>query len=342
MPAVDLDVLGWGAFFAEQVGAPDDLALLPLRVVAIHRNSHVLSDGEQECEFHLGRFWFRLPPEERPTVGDWVLADRARTKIVRRLERRSVLCRVAAGSPGDVQLIGANVDKLFVVTSCNAEFSAGRLRRYLALAAGVGVEVLIVLTKADLAADPESYRRQAVDAAPEVPVEVVNALDGNTLDGVRGWLGAGSTIALLGSSGVGKSTLLNTLAGRELQVTRPIRESDGKGRHTTTYRSLNPLPDGTLVLDGPGVRELGVVLAEQDLEEFYEDVEALSARCRFANCRHETEPDCAVRAAIGAGELDSERLRSYHELMEERRRQEASAADRRRRTSRLERARRNG
>ncbi len=333
--------LGWNPFFAAQL-RPEDDGLVPLRITAVHRTGHVLSDGERECEIHLGRFWFRRPAEERPTVGDWVLTDTARTRVERCLSRFSVLQRVAAGSQGEVQLIGANVDKLFVVTSCNAEFSASRLKRYLALAASEDIDPLIVLTKADLAADPLAYRGQAAEAAPGLPVEVVNALDGATLDGVRDWLRPGRTIALLGSSGVGKSTLLNTLAGDELQVTRPIREQDAKGRHTTTHRSLNPLPDGTLVLDGPGVRELGVVIGERDLDEFYDDVEALAARCRYSNCRHQTEPDCAVRAEIEAGRLDPQRVRDYQALAAEGQRQQTHAADRRRRAGRLERTRRSG
>ncbi|MYD99552.1 MAG: ribosome small subunit-dependent GTPase A [Gammaproteobacteria bacterium] len=339
---MDLTGLGWNRSFAAHLRSPEDDGLVPSRVMAIHRTGHVLSDGEGECEVHLGRFWFRGSAEERPTVGDWVLTDAERSRIERCLPRNNVLKRVAAGSQGEVQLIGANVDKLFVVTSCNAEFSAARLKRYLALAASEDIEALIVLTKADLAADPQRYRGQATEAAPGLPVEVVNALDGATLDGVRKWLHPGRTIALLGSSGVGKSTLLNTLAGNEVQVTRPIREQDAKGRHTTTHRSLNPLPDGTLVLDGPGMRELGVVLGEHDLDEFYDDVEALASRCRYSNCRHETEPDCAVRAEIEAGRLDPRRLRDYQALTAERQRQQTSATDRRRRAGRLERSRRSG
>ncbi len=337
---MDLTSLGWGPCFAAQIETREDVELRPWRVMAIHRTGHVLCDGTEEREVRLGRFWFRRPPEERPTVGDWVLVDAQVSKVVRCLKRSNVLRRVAAGSQGDVQLIGANVDKLFVVTSCNAEFSTNRLQRYLTLAAGVGVDALVVLTKADLAQDPEAFRSRVEHEAPDVPVEVVNALDSTTLGGVRRWLGPGRTVALLGSSGVGKSTMLNTLAGSEVQTTRPIREQDAKGRHTTTSRSLNRLPDGTLVLDGPGMRELGVVMAQQELEGVYDDIEEVAARCRFANCRHDTEPDCAIREEIEAGRLEANRVNAYFELVDHQRSQQASMAQRRRRSNRLERRRR--
>ncbi len=335
---MNLRSLGWSPFFAQQI-SPTERSLHPLRVVAIHRTGHRLSDGELECRIHLGRYWYRQPVEDRPTVGDWVLADPGRRKIVRCLERSNILRRMAAGPKADVQLIGANVDGLFVVTSCNAEFSTARLQRFLALAGGAGIEPLIVLTKADLAKAPVRFLQQAEQVAGGVAIKTVDARDAATLAGVRTRLQAGRTVALLGSSGVGKSTLLNTLAGRSLQETRPIREQDAKGRHTTTYRSLNRLPDGALVLDGPGMRELGVAVAEEELSEVYDEIEALASRCRFADCRHQTEPDCAIRAAVQAGELDSKRLRSYFKLQRERRRHEESRTERNRRASRIERAR---
>lgn len=336
---MSLSDLGWRSFFAEQLGDEDDLRRVQ-RVVAIHRNGHVLSDGATESSLHLGRFWYRKPAEERPTVGDWVILDRQGGRIERCLERANVLQRIAAGTKTDVQLIGANVDALFIVTSCNLEFSPSRLQRFLALAQSTGVEPLIVLTKADLASEPKRFANQASAIAPDVHLEVVNALDAGTLSGVRTWLRPAQTIALLGSSGVGKSTLLNTLAGERVQVTRPIREDDARGRHTTTSRSLLRLPQGALVLDGPGVRELGMAVADEDIGELYEDIEALARTCRFADCGHGTEPGCAVRAAVEAGEMTRERLASYAELLAERRRHAESLTGRDRRAERLERSRR--
>ena len=226
------------------------------------------------------------------------------------------------------------------MTSCNLEFSASRLQRFLALAQSTGVAPLIVLTKADLASEPTRFADQARAIAPDVPTEVVNALDARTLTGVRAWLRPAYTVALLGSSGVGKSTLLNTLAGEDVQVTRPIREQDARGRHTTTGRSLLRLPQGALVLDGPGVRELGMAVADEDIGEMYEDIEALARTCRFADCGHRTEPGCAVRAALEAGQVTRERLASYAELLNERRRHAESLTGRDRRVERLERSRR--
>ena len=331
--------MGWRPFFAEQLGDEDGCQRVR-RVVAIHRNGHVLSDGATESSLHLGRFWFRKPAEERPTVGDWVLVDPQGGKIERCLARTNVLRRIAAGTKADVQLIGANVDALFVVTSCNLEFSTSRLQRFLALAQSTGVAPLIVLTKADLASEPTRFADQARAIAPDVPTEVVNALDARTLAGVRAWLRPAQTVALLGSSGVGKSTLLNTLAGEDVQVTRPIREQDARGRHTTTSRSLLRLPQGALVLDGPGVRELGMAVADEDIGEMYEDIEALARTCRFADCGHRTEPGCSVRAAVEAGQVTPERLASYAELLTERRRHAESLTGRDRRVERLERSRR--
>ena len=247
---------------------------------------------------------------------------------------------MAAGTKADVQLIGANVDALFIVTSCNLEFSATRLQRFLALAASTGIAPLIVLTKADLAPNPNQFRQRAAELAPDVGIEVVNALDPDTLAGVRSWLRPTCTVALLGSSGVGKSTLLNALAGQEMQQTRPIREQDARGRHTTTSRALVRLPQGALVLDGPGVRELGMVIAAQDIGDLYEDIEALAQNCRFTDCSHRGEPDCAIRAAVQAGRLGRERLASYAELMRERHRHAQSLSERNRRSERLERGRR--
>ena len=336
---MSLSDLGWRPFFAEQLGDEDGRRRVR-RVVAIHRNGHVLSDGVSESSLHLGRFWFRKPAEERPTVGDWVLVDAQGGKIERCLARANVLRRIAAGTKADVQLIGANVDALFIVTSCNLEFSPSRLQRFLALAQSTGVAPLIVLTKADLASEPTRFADQARAIAPDVPTEVVNALDARTLTGVRAWLRPAYTVALLGSSGVGKSTLLNTLAGEDVQVTRPIREQDARGRHTTTGRSLLRLPQGALVLDGPGVRELGMAVADEDIGEMYEDIEALARTCRFADCGHRTEPGCAVRAALEAGQVTRERLASYAELLNERRRHAESLTGRDRRVERLERSRR--
>jgi ribosome biogenesis GTPase len=305
--------LGWHAFFADQVGR-DERAYVPARVFGVRRRSLTVVFEGGEADLHLGGRWFKLPPESRPTIGDWVLMDRDRTTIVRVLARRSLLVRRAAGQSHELQPMAANVDTMFLVTSCNEEFNRSRVERYLALALDAGVRPVIVLTKADLADSGEAYREAAAALLRDLPVELVDARDPATLAGVRAWCGPGQTVALLGSSGVGKSTLVNSLAGADLQATGAIRAADAKGRHTTTHRSLHVLPDGGLLVDNPGMRELTLADVEQGVAELFSDVAELAATCRFSDCRHESEPGCAVRAALEAGTLDPRRLESYRKL----------------------------
>lgn len=311
-----LQDLGWTNFFQRQLAELDCSELIPARVIAIQRTHIVLMHETDVVDSPLGGRWFQLGPEQRPAVGDWVLMNPADGSVVHLLQRRSVLKRMSAGQDG-VQLIAANVDVLFLVTSCNADFNLRRLERYLALAYEAGVTPVVVLTKADLAERPEEFLQQARNIRAGLAVELVNALDAASVAALAPWCAPGQTIALLGSSGVGKSTLVNSLSGAQTQLTAEIREDDGKGRHTTTHRSLHLLPTGGLVLDSPGMRELGIAQAETGVEAMFEDVEALAQQCRFADCAHASEPGCAVQAAIDSGGLDSERLASYKKLKRE-------------------------
>ncbi|MGE0625519.1 MAG: ribosome small subunit-dependent GTPase A [Pseudomonadales bacterium] len=315
--AVGLADLGWSPVFQQQLTLEELEALTPARVFAVQRSGLKLVFEGGEMDVPLGGRWFQGSPEDRPTVGDWVLLDRASGTVVRLLERKSLLKRMSVSRPGDVQLIAANVDVLFLVSSCNEEFNLSRMERYLTLALEAGVQPVVVLTKADLAEDPDSFRTAAEALGRDLVVEIVNALDPASLDGLRAWCGRGQTVTLLGSSGVGKSTLINSLAGRDIQATGGIREDDAKGRHTTTHRSLHLLPGGGLLLDSPGMRELGITDADVGLSSAFADVESLAALCRFNDCGHESEPGCAVRAAILAGELDERRLQSYRKLRRE-------------------------
>lgn len=308
--------LGWGPAFQQQLSLEEMEALRPARVFDVQRTGVTLRSETGSFVAPLGGRWFQGPAEERPTVGDWVLVD-SEGSIVRLLERTSVLKRMSVGKGGDVQLIAANVDTMFLVSSCNDEFNLGRMERYLAVALEAGVQPVVVLTKADLADDTDSFRQAAATLGRDLVVEVVNALDRASLEGVAAWCREGQTISLLGSSGVGKSTLINTLAGRELSATGEIREDDAKGRHTTTYRSLHVLPAGGLLLDSPGMRELGIADAGSGIATAFADVEALALECRFNDCGHESEPGCAVRAAIDAGTLEERRLESYRKLRRE-------------------------
>jgi ribosome biogenesis GTPase len=300
-------------------------------VLRVQRSGLTVVTAAGERTVPLGGRWWTLPASERPTVGDWVVLDADRERVLRVLERKSVLERMAAGEPADVQLVGANVDTAFVVTSCNADFNPSRLERYLAWTLDAGVEPVIVITKADLAADAEHYRDAALAVRRGLCVEVVNACDPATLDGLRAWCHAGQTIAMIGSSGVGKSTLLNSLSGDARRATAPIREADAHGRHTTTDRSLYPLPGGAWLVDSPGIRALALADAADGLDALFEDLEALASHCRFSDCQHEAEPGCAVQAALAEGRLDARRLSNWRKLLREDARQRETLAEQHRR-----------
>ncbi len=310
--ATDLARLGFTPWFRNQALVAGGV---PARVFAVHRTGLEVRGENVDALLPLGGRWFQEDAEARPTVGDWVMLDAPCETIETVLERASLLKRMHPGRPNEVQLIAANVDLLLIVTSCNEEFNAGRLERYLALAEEAGLASVVVLTKADLCDDAEPFVQAARTLRRGVEVVAVDATDAESVAVLAPWCQPGSTVALVGSSGVGKSTILNALAGGELQRTGEIREDDGKGRHTTTHRSLHLLDSGLLVVDSPGIRELGLV--EAALQDVFDDVENLAAACRFGDCAHESEPGCAVRAAIATGELDARRLDSYRKLQRE-------------------------
>lgn len=314
--ALTLEQLGWSPFFGRQLDA-DEGELVPGRVFAVQRSGITVMVEGAAVEVPLGGRWFQLEAEARPTIGDWLVLDAALTTVQRVLERKSLLKRVAVGREREVQLMAANVDTMFLVSSCNEEFNPSRLERYLTLALDAGVEPVVVLTKADLSDDPDVFVSGVRALRRDLAVELVNARDETTLAGVRAWCQPGQTVALLGSSGVGKSTLVNSLSGAQVQLTREARADDAKGRHTTTDRSLHLLPDGGLLVDNPGMRELSLADVDVAGAGLFDDVDALAAQCRFRDCRHEAEPGCAVRAAIEAGRLDARRLDSYRKLSRE-------------------------
>lgn len=326
---IGLQNYGFVPFFAQQLTESERLKSHPARVTAVERSELTVTDGSDEFAIPITPRWQEAAAADRPTVGDWVILKHSRQEIERVLERKSVFRRVAAGIKPEIQTIAANVDVLFIVTSCNDEFKESRLERYLAVAAESGVMPVIVLTKIDLSGDPDVYADRARGVQAGVPVEQVNALDGESLKGVSAWIDPGSTIALVGSSGVGKSTLLNALAGANIASTMSVREQDQKGRHTTSSRSLHRLPGGGLVIDVPGIRELKVANVGAALRIVFDDIEDLASRCRFADCSHQSEPDCAVRLAVEAGDIDERRLRNYLKLVREDRRHSTSLAEQR-------------
>jgi ribosome biogenesis GTPase len=318
---------GFVPFFAQQTSLEEIEQARVGRITEVQRSLIKVSDGSEERSILLTSSWHDATPENRPTVGDWVVLDDQYSRVERVLDRKSIFRRVAAGGKTEIQLIAANIDILFVVTSCNEEFKESRLERYLALAVEAGVIPVVVLTKIDLSDDSDSYAERARSVG--VPVESINALDRNTFDGVIAWIERGSTIALVGSSGVGKSTLLNTLAKTKIAATNEIREDDKKGRHTTSHRALHQLPGGGLLIDVPGIRELKVAEVDAALATVFDDIEAVAAKCRFTDCRHESEPGCAGRNAVENGDIEARRLRNYLKLLRENERNSASRAEKR-------------
>jgi ribosome biogenesis GTPase len=314
--------LGWRSFFVSQLTLDELDRLTPARVSEQHR-SQIAYLGEQ-CQGRLDI----TPRMLGLAVGDWLLVD-DNCQFVRALDRETVFQRKAPGTGNQIQTMVANVDTVFVVTSLNEDFNLNRIERYLAVCHEAGSYPVVVLTKADLCNDPTEYTRAVLGLDPGLMVEVVNALDPDTLGGVRGWCGVGQTVALLGSSGVGKSTLLNGLLGESRQLTGGIREQDDKGRHTTTGRSLHVIEGGGVILDTPGMRELQLGGGDTGVEATFADIAALANHCRFGDCSHSGEPGCAVLAAIESGELDPRRLSSHDKLRREEARNKATLAEQR-------------
>jgi ribosome biogenesis GTPase len=318
--------LGWRPCYSQQLTLEDFHDHFPARVAAVQRTLvSVLSES--------GAHSVTLPQRLRAdgsipgiTVGDWLLVHTGTLQVARLLERQSLLARVAAGAEPAPQSIAANLDTLFIVTSCNSDFNPSRLERYLTIAHQGRVAPVIVLSKADLCAQIQAFVSEAAQTAKDVSVVAVNGTDSEgSLASLRPWLDPGQTVAFVGSSGVGKSTLINSLLGSEKQQTQGIREDDDKGRHTTTARYLLRAPCGAWLIDTPGMRELKIGAAQFGLDRTFVEIESLAARCRFRDCSHQHEADCAVRAALEDGSLDARRLESYLKLAREAARSAAPA-----------------
>ena len=315
-----LEGLGWQPHFAQQIGVDELAETPPVRIVEVHRSIlHVIGDGIDET----------IPPVPDATVGDWVMLDRGRPQMSRVLNRKSLMKRRAPGTDRQVQLIAANIDTVFIVSSCNQDFNVARLERYVALAFEADITPVIVLTKADLVPDMDSYADAARAISDLVAVVTLDARGDEPSEKLADWCNPGQTVAFLGSSGVGKSTLTNALAGTQSIETRPIREDDAEGRHTTTRRQLHVVPGGCLVLDTPGMRELQLTDAAAGIDDVFTELHDLSAQCRFNDCQHVSEPGCAVLSAIARGEIDAARLGRWRKLKSEDAFNSASLAERR-------------
>jgi ribosome biogenesis GTPase len=315
--------LGFAAAL-EQAFAPFAAeGLVPGRVVAGHTRLlrvHT-EDGEVLAETAGGLKHHARTAEDLPAVGDWVALrprDAGQRAVIQAvLPRRTGFVRRAPGDRTVAQVLAANVDTVFLVMGLDGDFNPRRLERALVLAWESGARPVVLLNKSDLCDDVEGRRAEIEAVAPGVPVRVIAAKPGEGLDALAPWLVPGHTVALLGSSGVGKSTLVNRLLGREKQKTREVRATDQRGRHTTSHRELIPLPGGALLLDTPGLREIQLWSDGAGFEAAFGDVQGLAASCRFTNCSHGTEPGCAVRGAVAAGRLDTARLDSFLRLQAE-------------------------
>lgn len=321
--AVDLATLGWDARLDAAFALQAADGLVAGRVVLEHTHIYRLVTSEGEV---LARVSGRLRHEAAnraafPTVGDWVaLAPAAHAgdaRIMAVLPRRSRFSRRAAGDPTEEQVVAANIDTVFLVAGLDGDFNPRRIERYLLVAGESGAAPVVVLNKADVVEDPDGLAATVRALAGATPVHVVSCRIPESLEVLRQYLGHGQTGALLGSSGVGKSTIVNRLVGHDLLRTQDVRESDSRGRHTSTARQLVRLPGTGVLIDTPGMRELQLWDTGEGSTGTFQDIEALAAACRFRDCRHQQEPGCAVRAAIAGADLSLERLASYHKLQSE-------------------------
>ncbi|MBE5860036.1 MAG: ribosome small subunit-dependent GTPase A [Butyrivibrio sp.] len=287
------------------------------RISEVGKNSYKIKFWEQELPAKLKGSFYEEDSLKLPVVGDYVtfLYNRhGDCTILSVCERQSFLQRPDQAKTGVMQYMAANVDYLFIVTSLNEDYSYNRIARYVSIAIAGGAEPVVILTKSDLCSNPGRYVREVEQISDKVRVHAISALYGIGNEELQGYMTPGITICLMGSSGAGKSTLINSITGKDIMKTSTIREDDGKGRHTTTYRKLIELPSGVTLIDTPGMREVGMANVQEGIDETFSDIVNLESRCKFSNCRHDTEPGCAIKAAIASGELSLERYELYKNL----------------------------
>ncbi|MFC3580938.1 ribosome small subunit-dependent GTPase A [Sphingomonas hylomeconis] len=308
--------LGWRAHFSDQLGPADMPGAEPVRVMAVHRGKIEVSGAGAH---HLIEPYIpgAEPTDAHPTIGDWLLIDRETLQPIRVLDRMNLFKRRAPGDPHKEQMIAANVDSVFIVASCNQDFNVARLERYVVLAREVGVHAVVVLTKTDLTDTPEAFVAATRAIEPGLHVEAVDGRDPAQVARLAAWCGPGRTVAFLGSSGVGKSTLVNTLRASDSIATQAVRAKDDTGRHTTTVRRMHRLEQRGWLLDLPGMRELQLPDAASGIAEIFDDFTLAAEDCRFSDCSHGVEPGCAVQAGLATGALTPERFDRWRKLAAE-------------------------
>jgi len=329
---ISLTSLGWQAFFQQQLSLEEWESTEAGRVIEQHRSEVKIATEEGIITLSLNH---KMP---EMTVGDWLLLSKKENKnldrdqerdFIRLLDRKTSFSRKAAGSKLQKQLISANVDTAFILCSMNEDFNLNRIERFLSLVHESSADVVVILSKSDQASSPQDYIQAVQSLDPLIIVEALNCLDPNCIEQLSPWLKQGNTIAVLGSSGVGKSTLTNTLLGKLKQETHDIREQDSKGRHTTTSRSLMVMRNGGLILDTPGMREIQLTDSKEGISTTFSDIETIAAQCRFSDCQHQGEPGCAIEKAISKGLLELRRLANYQKLLKEDAFNSANLAERR-------------
>lgn len=320
---LDLETLGWDDGFAVPFRPYEGQGLRPARVAVAHNYLYQLYTAQGDVMAEVaGRVRHQAAgAEAMPVVGDWVAirsgADGSKATIEAVLPRRSCFTRKAAGEPTRKQLVAANINTVFMVCGLDDDFNLRRIERYLVAIQTSGAAPVLVLNKADLCAEPETRRTATADLSPDTPIHVIGALRPGGADPLLAYLAPGQTGALIGSSGTGKSTIINRLLGTDRQRTRSVRARDRRGRHTTTQRELIMVPSGGMLIDTPGMRELQLWDGAASVDDAFEDVDAQAAECRFRDCAHDQEPGCAVRASVEKGRLSAARLNSYQRLQRE-------------------------
>jgi ribosome biogenesis GTPase len=310
---------GWSDLLAQAFAQHARAGHIPGRVVVQQRDGYLVATDQGELRAKAsGRLLHEAGEGEYPTVGDWVALSQSpaeRTATIHAiLPRRTAFVRRAADSQRRLQVIAANIDVVFVVTSMNADLNPRRIERYLAAAWQSGARPVVVLTKADLCPDPQAMTAEVAALAAGCQVLVVSARQGLGLEALLAQVAPGETCVLVGSSGVGKSTLVNAFLGEDRMATQAVRDTDDKGRHTTSHRQLVLLPGGGLILDTPGMREVGLIDVDEGVSAVFDDIERLAGDCRFNDCTHANEPGCAVRAALESGALDPDRWAHFQKL----------------------------